>query len=121
MATERFARQQRLNNATEFKQVFSHPCARRGDASMLVLGRKNHLDYARLGLAVAKKQIKKAVSRNRVKRLVRESFRQHGDLLKGLDIVVVARSGAEQVKNREMLEMIQDHWHFVKSTCEKSS
>ena len=121
MATEHFARQHRLSHATEFKQVFAHPCARRGDSAMLVLGRKNHLDYARLGLAVAKKQLKKAVSRNRVKRLVRESFRRHLELLKGYDVVVVARSGAEMVKNQEMLAAIENHWHFVKASCEKSS
>lgn len=121
MVSERFARQHRLINATEFKQVFAHPCARYGDSTMLVLGRKNDLGLARLGLAVAKKQIKKAVRRNRLKRLVRESFRQHLDLLQGLDIVVVARSGAEMVKNREMLDAIENHWHSVKTTCDKSS
>ena len=35
----------------------------------------NHLDSARLGLAIPKKNAKRAIDRNRIKRLVRETFR----------------------------------------------
>ena len=117
--TGRFSRQQRLTQASEFNNVFAKPCAKQGDANMLILGVKNNQQTARLGLAVAKKQLKRAVSRNRFKRLTRESFRLHLDIIKDLDIVVVARAGAENKTNRELLEILSKNWHSLKKKCEK--
>lgn len=49
----------------------------------------NRLDHHRLGLGVAKKMFRKAVQRNRIKRLIREAFRlERPDFRQGLDIVV---------------------------------
>lgn len=121
MFTGRFARQQRLTQASEFKNVFANPYVKQGDASMLLLGRKNNHNTARLGLAVAKKQLKRAVSRNRFKRLTRESFRHHLEVIKDLDIVVIARAGAEQKTNRELLDLLSKNWHALSKKCEKLS
>lgn len=121
MLTERFARQQRLTQASEFKNVFANPYVKHGDANMLLLAKKNTHQIARLGLAVAKKQLKQAVSRNRFKRLVRESFRHHLGIIKGLDIVVVARSGAEAKTNTELFNLLSKNWHILIKKCEKSS
>jgi len=119
MLTGRFARQQRLTQASEFQSVFANPCVKQGDASMLLLGIKNNQKTARLGLAVAKKQLKLAVSRNRFKRLTRESFRQHLNIIKGFDIVVVARSGALRKTNQELLDLLSKNWHILSKKCEK--
>ena len=121
MLTGRFARQQRLTQASQFKSVFANPLVKQGDANMLLLGIKNDQKSARLGLAVAKKQLKLAVSRNRFKRLTRESFRQHLDIIKNLDIVVVARSGAERKTNSELLDILSKNWHILSKKCEKLS
>jgi ribonuclease P protein component len=117
-STGRFTRQQRLTQASEFKSVFDDPCVKQGDSSMLLLGRKNTHKTARLGLAVAKKQLKLAVSRNRFKRLTRESFRQHLDIIKDLDIVVIARSGALRKSNKELLELLSKNWQILSKKCE---
>ncbi len=119
MLTGRFTRQQRLTQASEFKGVFAKPCVKQGDANMLMLGKINKHRTARLGLVVAKKQLKRAVSRNRFKRLTRESFRQHLDIIKNLDIVVVARAGVERKSNREILELLSKNWHILSKKCEK--
>ena len=86
---------------------------------MLLLGKKNKLKTARLGLAVAKKQLKLAVSRNRFKRLTRESFRQHLDIIKNLDIVVIARAGSLHKTNQELLEIFSKNWQILSKKCEK--
>ena len=65
---------------------------------------------ARLGLAVAKKHVRRAVARNRIKRLIRESFRRHRDLLEGLDIVVLVRPGVEKADNATLLAALNRHW-----------
>lgn len=119
MLTGRFSRQQRLTQPSDFKNVFARPCVKQGDANMLILGRQNKHKTARLGLAVAKKQIKRAVARNRFKRLARESFRHHLNIIKNLDIVIVARAGAEQKSNRELLEILSKNWHRLNKKCEK--
>ncbi len=49
--------------------------------------------HPRLGLVIGKESVKLSVERNRLKRLIRDSFRLHQELLAGLDIVVVARKG----------------------------
>lgn len=46
---------------------------------------------ARLGLVVAKRNVKLAVARNKLKRLIRESFRRQQVQLNGLDVVVVVK------------------------------
>ena len=119
--TGRFTRQQRLIQASEFKNVFANPCVKQGDANMLLLCIKNNEKTARLGLAVAKKQLKHAVSRNRFKRLTRESFRHHLDIIKDLDIVVVARAGSKNKTNRELLDLLSKNWHILSKKCEKLS
>lgn len=53
-------------------------------------------EKARLGLVVAKKNLRYAVQRNRFKRLTREFFRLHPELF-ALDYVVMARSGFVQI------------------------
>ena len=55
---------------------------------------KKHQDINRLGLTVSKK-VGNAVTRNRVRRLIKENYRLREDLLSsGYDIVIVARNAA---------------------------
>ncbi len=89
-----FASGRRLLTASDFSQVFEDSCCKAGDDAFLVLARGNGLNHARLGLAIAKKQLRRAVDRNRVKRVSRESFRVLQEQLSGLDLVVLCRAGA---------------------------
>ena len=75
-----------------------------------MLARANHLGGARLGLAVSRKRVPKAVCRNRIKRVVRDSFRHHRRELGGLDIVVIARPGLARVGNAELRRVVAEHW-----------
>lgn len=53
--------------------------------------KRNGLRYARLGVVAAKRIAKRAVDRNRARRLVREAFRRAQAALAGLDVVVQLR------------------------------
>lgn len=54
----------------------------------MVMARPNAVGYPRLGMVVGKRLLARAVDRNRVKRCVRESFRQVLDELPACDYVV---------------------------------
>ena len=116
----RFSRQQRLLKASEFKYVFSRPL-KVGNAYLSVLARPNGLKHARLGMTVPKRQVAKAVARNRIKRLVRESFRYSQLRREGLDVVVLVRSGAQIVDNATLNVELNKQWDRLKKKCEKSS
>jgi ribonuclease P protein component len=50
-------------------------------------------------MAVSKRQVKRAVDRNRLKRLARETFRVRRHSLTGLDLVVMAKSASASLEN----------------------
>lgn len=63
-----------------------------------------------MGLAIGKKHCKLATGRNRLKRIVRESFRQHRRQLAGLDIVVLNQPAAAAASNRALFDSLALHW-----------
>jgi ribonuclease P protein component len=117
--TGSFARERRLKNPADYQKLFRAPC-RSNDEIFLVIARKNGLDYARLGLAISKKQVKQAVERNRLKRLARESFRRNQQILQGLDVVVMTIRKPARHTNKAINESLQKHWQRL-VTCKKSS
>ncbi|RKZ54202.1 MAG: ribonuclease P protein component [Candidatus Parabeggiatoa sp. nov. 3] len=114
-----FTREQRLLKHKQYKLVFDKPC-KSSDQYLTVLARTNGVPQARLGLAIAKKRVKQAVERNRIKRLIRESFRHHQSCLAGLDCVVLAKTGIEQVNNRTLLHSLAKHWLKLSRRCKTS-
>jgi ribonuclease P protein component len=72
--------------------------------------RANCLGHARLGITVSRRVSGKAVVRNRIKRCVRESFRQTQNRLGGLDLVVIAQPGAGAADPIVLRASLQRHW-----------
>jgi ribonuclease P protein component len=99
----------RLHHKSEFDRVFREG-RRYSDSLILMLARPNRLDHARLGLTVSVKAIGNAVNRNRVKRLVRESFRVHLDRLPAADIVVNPRPAARAAVNTVLSRSLEQLW-----------
>ena len=109
-----FRKDLRLLKPAEFKRVFDNTALRGSTPHLLVLAAPNELNRPRVGFVLAKKQLKLAVDRNRVKRLVRESFRQHQHDLASHDFVILARSGIVQLDNQQIREMIDSLWFRLK-------
>lgn len=86
MTDRTFGWHKKLRKTDDFSSVFHFRCSRRGQW-LDVSAAPNHLGFARLGLIVPKKLISTAVGRNRIKRLLREWFRQNQEKLGGLDII----------------------------------
>jgi ribonuclease P protein component len=86
-----------------------------------VLARPNAEGYARLGLAIAKKCARRAVDRNRLKRLVRESFRKQRLSLPRADLVVMCRRDAVAAANPLLVASLAGHWARIrKDLCASS-
>ena len=105
----RFSRQNRMLDAESYARVFKK-AGRSKDKLFTVLYRSNNLERARLGLAVSKKNCRLAVGRNRIKRIVRESFREHQGDLAGIDFVVLNQVGTHKADNKALFESLEGHW-----------
>lgn len=88
--------------------MFAEP-ARSGDRYFTVLARPSGRAAARLGLTIARRAAKRAVDRNKLKRLARESFRQQ-PALPPWDFVVLARPGADRADRRALRESLDRHF-----------
>jgi ribonuclease P protein component len=84
---------------------------------MTLLAISNDRDNPRLGLVISRKAARTAVARNRIKRLVRESFRHTQQQLGGLDIVVIGRPGIALQANRDFVEALDKLWKKLIKTC----
>jgi len=114
MPDSSFRKDLRLLKPAEFKRVFDNTALRGSTPHLLVLATPNELSRPRVGFVLAKKQLKLAVDRNRVKRLIRESFRHHQQDLASNDFVILARSGIVQLDNQQIREMIDSLWFRLK-------
>ncbi|GAA0351836.1 ribonuclease P protein component [Morganella psychrotolerans] len=92
-----------------FNFVFQQP-QRASTPEITLLGRRNELEYPRIGLTVAKKNVKRAHERNRIKRLTREFFRLHQHELPDMDFVLLVRKGVSELSNREITEALGKLW-----------
>lgn len=96
----------RLLDSGDFSAVFASAQYKISCPEFLVLARSTDCKRARLGMVVAKKHVKLATQRNRIKRTIRESFRHQQDALPNVDIVVLVRKGAA-AKDNKTLTLIQ--------------
>lgn len=110
-----FPPQHRLRTPADYKKVFANP-VKSSDAYLTLLAIRNECEYPRLGLAIAKKNIKKAVHRNMIKRAVRESFRMQKHL-GNIDIVVLARREALDVPPSVLRKSLEKHWLRIATRC----
>ncbi len=113
----RFDHNLKLLNADDYQNVFSNP-KRFGNNAFTVLAKHNGLSYPRLGLAISKKCAKKAVDRNRIKRLFRESFRLNQNNLPSVDIVAMCKPKVLSLDNKQARKQIETQWHFLRKNFE---
>ena len=113
---ESFPRQLRLTTAVGFRQVFSKNI-RMGDASITILVSAHTSKNPRIGFAIAKKQINKAVHRNALKRLFRESFRKNQHRLPTRDLVVMVRKQILLNDSIQLKASLDKHWNSIINRC----
>lgn len=113
---EAFPRSHRLLTSADFRQVFRQRRKVATRHASLHLSR-NGRDHARLGITVSRKVSKKAVQRNRIKRLVREYFRKHNVTLTGTDVVFTAFPGCADLTNEALVGTLDRLWRRAQDRC----
>jgi ribonuclease P protein component len=109
----RYPRTHRLLAAAQYQRVFRDCEVKSSDRFMTVLAVSNGLPHSRLGTAVSIRNAGNAVERNRIKRLIRESFRVHQDMLAGRDLVVLVRPGIASRSNQQLFNALETHWQKI--------
>ena len=116
MGENNFSRELRLLTPTHFEFVFSNAIPS-VSPQLTLLARKNDGTLPRLGITIAKKRVKKAHDRNRLKRIIRESFRLQRQSLPSIDIVVVGKSGLDKMSNQELFLLLNKLWKKLAQRC----
>lgn len=110
MADFPFDKSKRLLKASDFKPVFDNAQFKVSSKELLFLSKPNRMQNPRLGLVIAKKNVRLAAQRNRVKRIIRESFRLNQASIPDLDIVVLARKGLDRLDNADLHSHVAKLW-----------
>lgn len=118
MSEARLRKRARLLKAVEFRRVFDKP-VKSSDKFFTVLARVNDVRHPRLGLAISKRNARHAVTRNRIKRVVRESFRLSA-LIDSVDVVVMITANGARAENAMLFRSLDRHWQTIRDKCERS-
>ena len=111
MSDQSFRKEDRLLDARAFSRVFESADSKASHRHLLLLAARNDLPHHRLGIIVARKNIRLAVDRNRFKRITREFFRTRKDQPPGLDVIVMARRGADSLDNKTLSTILRQQWN----------
>lgn len=88
MKINKFLKINKIIEKTDFKDTMRSPFVSKRKG-LCVFWKENSLEAPRLGVSVAKKNVKKAVERNRIKRVIRETFRNNKSKLSNVDVVAL--------------------------------
>ncbi len=108
--------QRRLRRKSDFEAAYARG-RRFGNGFFAVTAKPNDIGAARVGLAVSVKNAGSAVERNRLRRIIRESFRLHQHELPAVDIVVSARGRARDTAGAELHASLIALWKKVTEQC----
>lgn len=73
---------------------------------------KSDLDYPRICIILAKKNIKKANQRNLCRRLVKEAFRNNKNSFENKDLIVLSKMQKQEAKKEDLWDSIN---HFFQT------
>ncbi|MEQ9396405.1 ribonuclease P protein component [Haliea sp.] len=105
-----FGKSRRLLTASQYRAVFDDAAVKVSHRNLLLLARITDHPQSRLGLVIAKKNVRKAVQRNRIKRVARELFRQLPPADPPLDVVLLARRGLDGLDNTALFAALGEQW-----------
>lgn len=121
MSRNEFPRRLRLLSAGDYRHVFDNATYKVHGKGLLALACNNGTGHPRLGLVISKKSARRAVDRNRIKRLTRESFRLQQHRLPAVDIVILARRGITELDNATLHRQLHGMWRRLEKSVRNAS
>lgn len=103
----------RLRHAADFAAM-RHASGRFDTRFFLIRYRASESTLCRFGLAVSRRVSKRAVQRNRIKRIARESFRRARARLPTLDVLLIARQAAAETSSNILRADLDAAWRKLK-------
>ena len=118
----------RLLTPANFQQVFDAVDLKQGSSHFTLLAHRACRQQHRLGIIIAKRNVRRAVDRNRVKRVIRESFREHvasvnqqgkdavvcteseANDMQTMDIIVLAKAICADTGNQQLRQVLDKQW-----------
>jgi ribonuclease P protein component len=114
-----FPAQLRVRRKADFDTAY-RVGRRFGDNLLSMTVRPNTAGVPRLGLAIAARTVGNSVARNRLRRLIRESFRLVQRELPQVDVIVGARAGVRVATAPRVRESLASLWNKVATQCAPS-
>ena len=87
----------------------------------VVYARGNGRHAGRLGVTVSRRVATRAVERNRIKRVIKESYRHQQATLAGLDVVTIARGATQRIETKRLFVSLEEHWRRIDQRCRSAS
>ena len=97
-----------------FQEIFSSPDKKFSTKNVLVLSKANENGYARIGVAIRKKDTRLAVDRNNIKRKIKGSFLLKVLELPPIDFVVYVKKNLKG-KEKDLQKDLEDIWNKFKT------
>jgi ribonuclease P protein component len=113
-------RAKQLTNKLSFNGVLSSN-TKSEDELFSVFFVKNKTNFCRLGVSLPKKIIAKATKRNRIKRMIKNSFNVFFQEIKGIDVVVRAKKEPQPNTGDKILQSLDQHWKTIMSQRNKKN
>ena len=96
----------RLLTPTQYKRVFDYSSYKVHQTHIMAFVAQSDNAEPRLGMAITKKKLATAVSRNLVKRLIKEQFRFYAPKLKHVDMVFILKKSTKHLSNADISKEI---------------
>lgn len=106
-----FKKNFRLSSISKFYTFYSKSY-RIYTSEFILLQQVNNLNYPRLGISISKHNINKAYNRNRIKRIIRESFRLLQYKLRVMDFLIVVKKTVCCMNNQFILRCLKNLWTY---------
>lgn len=121
MAGFEYPRHLRILDGEGFQSVFDKVSLKVPDQTILLLACPNGLEHPRIGFVISKKNVRRAVKRNRIRRIIRESFRLNQHRLPPVDIIILARKGLDGLEPEELHQLMKKCWSRLKHKAKKAN
>lgn len=107
ISDESFGKNEHILKSKEFGKIYKKGISRKTPEGIILSSLQNGLTHNRLGFSIGSRNVRRASTRNRIKRLFREVYRKHKKILKnGYDIVIIVRKDSDKTLSYDFVKSI---------------